>query len=86
MKLFAYISSTKPGKVLNLGLLEVVTNYISVVVSPFLNLAYVGSLFYLNSIICHFLLLFQFALSCDPHVSVQSVAVNTGFLCAVFWW
>jgi len=37
-----------------------VTNYILYVVSPFLSLAYVGSLFYLNNIICHFLLRFHF--------------------------
>lgn len=47
----------------------------------------VGSLVYLINIICHFFLLFQFAMSCSSYILVQCIAANVRvMLCCVIWW
>jgi hypothetical protein len=47
----------------------------------------IGSLLYPINIICHFLLLFQFAMSCSSYVLVQCIAANDRvMLCCFFGW
>jgi hypothetical protein len=47
----------------------------------------IGSLFYLINIICHFLLLFQFAMSCSLYTLVQCIAGNDRvMLCCFIGW
>jgi hypothetical protein len=47
----------------------------------------IESLVYLINIICHFLLLFQFAMSCSSYILVQCIAANVRvMLCCVIGW